>query len=47
MAQTAKATAKPVSYYVLGIVAVLALGYGIYEYRHSIQNFLTKRKARE
>lgn len=43
MAQPAKAASKPVSYYVLGIVALLGLAYAIYEYRHSIGNFFSRR----
>lgn len=43
MAQPAKAASKPVSYYVLGIVAVLGLAYALYEYRSSIRNFFTRK----
>lgn len=46
MAQPAKASSKPVSYYVLGIVALLGLAYAAYEYRHSISN-LFKRKGQK
>lgn len=42
----ANASSRPVSYYVLGIVAALALVYGAYEYRHSIYGLLTKRRQK-
>jgi len=42
----AKANSKPVSYYVLGIVAALALAYGIYEYRDNIYRLLLKSKRK-
>jgi len=42
MATPAKAAAKPVSYYVLGIVAGLGLTYAAYEYRQSILNFINR-----
>lgn len=35
---------KPVSYYVFGVMALLGVGYAIYEYRHSIKNFFIKRR---
>lgn len=40
------AGSRPVSYYVLGIVALLALAYGIYEYRQTIWSFITRRKEK-
>lgn len=46
MAQSAKAGSKPVSYYVLGIVAALAVGYGAWEYRNSIGNFFRGQFAK-
>lgn len=38
---------KPISYYVIGVVATLAAGYTIYEYRSQIRNFVVRlrRKA--
>ncbi len=43
MADTSKSS-KPVSYLVLVVVALVGLGYAVYEYRHSIRNFFLKRK---
>ena len=43
MATTSDASKKPISYYVLGIVAVAAAAYGIFEYRHSLRNFFASR----
>lgn len=40
----ATAAKKPVSYYVLGIVAALAAAYGIFEYRVQIRDLFTKHR---
>lgn len=46
LANPAKASTKPVSYYVLGIVAALGIAYAGYEYRQSIYNFFSRLRQR-
>lgn len=46
LTNTAVAGQSPVSYPVLGITTAIAGGYGVFEYRHDILNWLSKLKKR-
>lgn len=47
LADVASVASKPVSYPVIGVVAIFALGYGIFEYRQDIRKHLSKIKIKK
>lgn len=47
LTDVASAASKPVSYPVIGVVGILALGYGIFEYRQELRKHLTKLKIKK
>ncbi|MCA9337856.1 lamin tail domain-containing protein [Candidatus Saccharibacteria bacterium] len=46
LTNTAVAAQNPVSYPVFGVTTALAMGYGLFEYRHDIKNWFTRLRAK-
>lgn len=46
LTNTAIASQNPVSYPVIGITSALAMGYGVFEYRHDIRNWLSRLRSK-